>query len=460
MPPVGLTFHVLRFRSGKPQPMKRTIRPASRLEGTVTLPGDKSVSHRAVLLNAIADGTAHVSNYASGGDGASMLRCLRGLGVRIRKHSGCAVSGADECLEVVGRGAEGLDEPSGVLNAGNSGTTMRLVSGLLAALPFLTVISGDSSLRGRDMGRIVEPLTTMGATILGRRGNTLAPLAIRGGELQGIDYLLPIASAQVKSAILIAGLFADGRTTVVQPAESRDHTERMLRAMGANVEANGVRVSVGPSKLRTVDVEVPGDVSAAAFWLVAGCCHPNAQVRLRDVGINSTRAGVLEVLNAMGGRVRVENVRETGGEPVADLVAESSELTATRIGGDLIPAVIDELPVLALAACFAKGSTVIEDAAELRGKESDRIETTVEGLSVLGADIEARSDGMVVNGGATLKGGPTRSHGDHRIAMTMAVAGLMASGETTVDEAEAASVTYPAFWDTVEDLANGGQGVG
>lgn len=436
--------------------MKKLVRTADRLEGTITLPGDKSISHRAVLLNALADGRAHVSNYASGEDGASMLRCLRGLGVRIRKHSSCEVSGANECLEVVGRGAEGLVEPSGVLNAGNSGTSMRLLSGLLAAQPFLSVISGDRSLRGRDMGRIVEPLTRMGATILGRSRDTLAPLAIQGGELQGIDYLLPMASAQVKSAVLIAGLFAKGRTTVVQPAESRDHTERMLRAMGANVEANGLRVSVRPSELRAVDVEVPGDVSAAAFWLVAGCCHPNAQVRLKDVGINSARAGVFDVLSAMGGRVRAENVRETGGEPVADLVAESSELTATKIGGDLVPRVIDELPVLALAACFAEGTTVIKDAAELRGKESDRIETTIEGLSALGAEIEGRPDGMVVNGSGKLHGASTQSYGDHRIAMTMAVAGLIAAGETTVDGAEAASVTYPDFWDTVDELATGG----
>ena len=433
--------------------MRQTIRPPSSLQGSVVPPGDKSISQRALLLNSIANGTAHVANLCEGDDRASILRCLRGLGVRIRRHSLCSVTGAQDCFEVRGRGPDGLSEPAQVLNAGNSGTTMRLVSGLLAAQPFFSVINGDRSLRARPMSRIVGPLVQMGAHISGRDRDSLAPLAIRGGDLKGIDYELPVASAQVKSCLMIAGLHAAGTTRISQPAESRDHTERMLRSMGAEVEVEGLNVQVRPSALSAIDVVVPGDISSAAFWLVAGCCHPNGRVRVEGVGINPTRSGVLDVLRAMGARVRVENVREERAEPVADIVAETSELRGTEIAGATIPRVIDELPVLALAASLARGTTVIRDAAELRVKESDRIQATVEGLSALGAKIEERPDGMVVQGVGGLKGSETRSYGDHRIAMTMGVAALIADGETTVDGAEAASVSYPGFWDTVGRLS-------
>jgi 3-phosphoshikimate 1-carboxyvinyltransferase len=302
------------------------------------------------------------------------------------------------------------------------------------------------------MKRIVTPLSMMGATIMGRKDNSLAPLAIRGGGLVGIKYDMPVASAQLKSSILIAGLYADGETTVNQPALSRDHTERMMGAMGADVREDGLSLTIRRSSLSSMDVRVPCDISGASFWLVAGCCHPNASVRVKGVGINPSRTGVLDVLKAMGANVRMENVVEEGGEPSADLVAETSQLEGTEIAGAIIPRVIDELPVLALAACFAKGTTVIRDAQELRVKESDRISATVEGLTRLGAKVEETPDGMVIYGGATLKGAETRSHGDHRIAMTMGIAGLVTQGQTTIEDSEAASVSYPEFWDTLKQL--------
>jgi 3-phosphoshikimate 1-carboxyvinyltransferase len=432
--------------------MIRTVRGAARLEGTVTLPGDKSISQRAILLNSIASGSAHVSNLCHGDDRASILNCMRGLGVEITAHANCAQTGAEECFLVEGRGPDGLSEPGTVLDAGNSGTATRLVAGLLAAQPFFSVLTGDESLRARPMDRIIGPLSEMGAHILGRDGDSYAPLAIRGGELSGIAFDQPVASAQVKSSVLIAGIHADGETTVVQPAESRDHTERMLHAMGAKIAVEGMRVSVRRSNLSPIDVAVPGDISGAAFWMVAACVHPDARVKIRDVGINPTRAGVLDALRSMGANIRLENVREIGDEPVADIVAESSRLEGIEISGDAIPRSLDELPVLAAAASLASGTTTIRDAAELRIKESDRIAATVAGLSSLGADIEERPDGMIIRGVDSLKGAPSDSAGDHRIAMTMAVAGLAATGETTIAGAEAADVSYPGFWQTLDSL--------
>ena len=434
--------------------MKQTVRPTPRLEGEVKLPGDKSISQRAILLNSIANGSAHVSNLCEGDDRTSILSCMRGLGVEIVEHRDCAVSGADECFEVRGRGMGGLVEPSNVLDAGNSGTAARLVTGLLAAQPFFTVLTGDDSLLSRPMDRVIQPLRLMGADIRGRRGDSLAPLAVRGGGLNGIDFDQPVASAQVKSSLLIAGLHADGETTVRQPAMSRDHTERMVSAMGANIDVDGLSVTVARSELEPVDIAVPGDISGAAFWLVAGAVHPNAEIRLPGVGINATRSGVLEVLNRMGASISVENVREENDEPVADIVTRSSDLEGVEIGGDLVPLVVDELPVLAVAATRASGTTVISDAEELRVKESDRISATVDGLARLGAAIEERKDGMTIRGGGRLSGSTVSSYGDHRIAMSMAVAGLCAEGETTVDGAEAAGVSYPEFWDTLASISD------
>ena len=436
--------------------MERTVRHGSRLEGTVVPPGDKSISHRAALLNSIADGEAHVSNFCVGDDRSSMLGCLRGLGVEIDKHHDCPVSGAPECFRIVGHGKDGLAEPTDVLYSGNSGTTMRLVSGLLASQPFFSVINGDPSLRRRPMKRILLPLSQMGAEVSGRGGGSLAPLAFNGGGLRGIEYRMPVASAQLKSCILIAGMYAGGETSVIQPAESRDHTERMMTAMGAEVDKNELRVAVRPSSLKSLDIQVPSDISGAAFWLVAGAAHPNARVTVKGVGINPSRTGVLDVLREMGARIRMENVREDGNEPSADLVAESSDLRGIEIGGDIIPRVIDELPVLAMAASQASGRSVFRDAVELRVKESDRISATVDGLSALGARISETEDGMAIEGNSRLTGAGVESHGDHRIAMTMAIAGLVASGETLIAESEAADVSYPAFWDTLEDLSAGG----
>ncbi len=429
--------------------MNRTVKRAARLEGAVTPPGDKSISHRAALLNAIADGNATVTNFCVGDDRASMLGCLRGLGVRIERRG----DGESERFIVEGRGKGGLAEPEDALYSGNSGTTMRLVSGLLAAQPFFSVITGDDSLRKRPMRRILTPLEMMGAAVMGRGGGSLAPLAFRGGNLRGIEYPMPVASAQLKSCVLIAGLFADGETAVVQPAESRDHTERMMGAMGADVRKDGLRIAVRPSELSPMDIRVPSDISGAAFWLAAGAAHPNARVAVRGVGINPSRTGVLDVLREMGANIRVENVREDGDEPSADLIAESSDLRGIDIGGDIIPRVIDELPVLAFAASQAAGITTVRDAAELRVKESDRIAATAAGLSAMGAKVRETADGMAIEGGAKLAGAEVRSFGDHRIAMTLAVAALAADGETAIDGADAADVSYPAFWDALAALS-------
>ena len=426
--------------------MHEAVHRPRTISGAVTPPGDRSISVRAVILNAIAEGEARIANYGPGGDCASALAVLRGLGVPIEPSGdGFVVAGG------------ALREPSDVLDAGNSGTVMRLASGLLASQPFLGILTGDASLRSRPMDRVIVPLRAMGADVRGRGGDRLAPLAVRGGELRGIRYRMPVASAQVKSAILIAALAAEGETVIEQPAMSRDHTERALSAMGAAIHEDGLTLILRPSRLRAVDVTVPGDLSSAAFWLVAGVCHPDAEVRLLGVGINPGRTGVLDALSAMGADVSVENQRVVSGEPIADLVARSSRLRAAELSGDLIPRVQDELPILALAACFADGETIIADAQELRVKETDRIHTTVAELRRLGADAHETPDGMRIVGGAALRGAQGDSRGDHRIAMMLGVAGLLAAGEMEVQGAEAASVTYPAFWDDLRTLAGNGE---
>ena len=438
-----------------PQADTATVTRPDALEGVATPPGDKSISHRAILLNAIAEGTAMVSNLCVGDDRDSILRCMRGLGARIKRlpyHVHDEEDRAMDCFLVRGHGPQGLREPAGVLNAGNSGTTMRLVTGLLAAQPFFSVLSGDRSLRRRPMDRIIRPLTHMGARITARGDDTLAPMAIRGGNLRGIEYKLPVASAQLKSSLLIAGLHAQGETTVIEPAKSRDHTERLMKAMGADISQDGLQLTVRRSRLQAANIRVPGDISSAAFWMVAGACHPNATLRIRSVGINPSRTGIVEVLESMGARMHLELVHDDLGEPAADIVIESSDLNAVEIAGDLIPRVIDELPILALAACHAKGTTIIRDAAELRVKESDRIKATVDGLTRLGGDVQELEDGMLIRGGRKLTGTACRSHGDHRIAMTMGIAGLLADGETTIHGAGDAAISYPAFWDTIKTL--------
>jgi len=425
--------------------MEKRVKGCSSLKGEVAPPGDKSISHRAVILNSMASGKARIANFSSGDDCLAMISCLRALGVEIVEESGL--------FTVSGVGKEGFAEPADVLNASNSATTMRLLAGLLAAQPFLSVITGDESLRSRPMARLIHPLRTMGADIWGRGYDSLAPLAIKGGQLRGIDYTSPVASAQLKSAILIAGLFAEGCTTIEEPAASRDHTERMLGAMGADLKRDGPKIALTPPiSLSPIDIHIPGDISSAAFWLVAAAIHPNAHITVTKTGINPTRTGIIDVLLQMGAKLRVKNERMEGGEPVADLELESSELEGTEIGGCIIPRIIDEIPLIALAGSLATGTTTIREAEELRVKESDRIGATVKELSKLGADMEELPDGMVIHGGRELKGGECHSHHDHRLAMTLGIAGLVAQGETVVHGAEAVDASYPGFWQDLERL--------
>ncbi len=431
----------------------RVVRPPERLRGALRVPGDKSISHRALMLNAIAEGEATISNLGPGADCLSTLRCLQALGVQIERLED------DGAFRVAGVGLHGLREAEDVLDAGNSGTAMRLLSGLLAGQPFLSILTGDSSLRSRPMKRVIEPLRMMGAQLWARKGDSLPPLVVRGGSLAGIDYTLPVASAQLKSALLLAGLYAAGPTVIREPRPSRDHTERMLSAMGVRISASEGVITLAPGPaLTAMDVEVPGDISSAAFWLVAAAIHPDAEITVRDVGINPGRTGVLEVLREMGADLEVVPRGERGGEPTADLVARSSKLRGVKVGGALIPRLIDEIPVLAVAAAFAEGETRFVDAAELRVKETDRVRAMATELSRMGSEVEELPDGLVVRGGRRLRGDHCLSYGDHRMAMAMAVAGLVVEGETIVEGAEVAEVSYPSFWTDLERVSSGGRG--
>lgn len=426
----------------------RTVRRPGSLRGVLRVPGDKSISHRAVLFGAIAEGESHIDNFLVAADCLSTVACVRALGVEVALHE----SSDGASVTVQGVGLDGLQEPADVLDCGNSGTTMRLLSGLLAGRPFLAVLTGDASLRARPMGRVLEPLRAMGARVAGRAGDRLPPVVLHGGDLRGVEHHLPVASAQLKSALILAGLRAKGETLVQEPAVSRNHTELMLAAMGAPLRVDGTCVAVRRAErpLTPLRLRVPGDLSAAAFWLVAAACHPDAEVTVTGVGLNPTRAGVIEALRAMGADLAVRNVRLEGGEPVGDITVHSSRLRGTVLAGALIPRLIDEVPVLALAAAVADGDTIVRDAAELRVKETDRIAATAAELGRLGARIEPLPDGMVIRGGAVLRGARCHSRGDHRLAMTLAVAGLLADGETTIEDAGAVDVSYPAFW---HDLA-------
>jgi 3-phosphoshikimate 1-carboxyvinyltransferase len=429
--------------------MVRRVKKPTVVRGELTPPGDKSISHRAAILNSLAQGTAKVTNFAPGADCASTLSCLRNLGVKIE-----SVSADPPTIEVQGVGVRGFSEPEAFLDAGNSGTTIRLLTGLLAGQSFFAVITGDASLRSRPMGRLIHPLRLMGAKIYGRNRDTLAPLAIKGQELRGLSYSLPVASAQIKSAMLIAGIFTQqkGRTVVQEPAPSRDHTERMLQAMGVKVTVEDLTVTLFPPAAppKAIDVQVPGDISSAAYWLVLGAIHPNAKVVIRDTGVNETRTGIIDVLREMGAKLEVKNQRFVNNEPVADLVVESSELTAVNIDGKLISRLIDEVPVLAVAACVAKGTTVIKDAAELRVKETDRIAYLVSELSKMGANVEELPDGMIIRSSGKLSGATCSSHGDHRLAMALAVAGAVADSETVIEDADVVGISYPGFWQDFE----------
>ncbi len=426
----------------------RTVRPVRALRGEVAVPGDKSISHRSIMLGSLAEGTTVVHGFLHGEDNHATLKAFRAMGVAIEDLAGGV-------LKIQGRGLNGLAEPDDVLDCGNSGTTIRLMTGLLAGQSFFSVLTGDQYLRRRPMKRVVDPLTAMGARILGRGGGDLAPLAIQGGALRPIDYTSPIASAQVKSAVLLAGLYADGLTTVREPHLSRDHSERMLAWFGADVRpfAGGVSVS-GRPRLQGRDVFVPGDISSAAFFLVAALIVPGSELLVRNVGVNPTRSGIIDILQAMGGSLELLNQREIAGEPVADILVKSSSLKGTEIGGAVVPRAIDELPVIGIAAAFAEGTTVIRDARELRVKETDRIAAVTTGLTCLGAQVEAREDGMVINGVDGLTGGRVSSGGDHRIAMSLAVAALRAAASVEIEDTACTATSFPNFWELLEKISH------
>ena len=399
------------------------------LRGRLRVPGDKSISHRAVLLGALAHGTSVVRGRSEGDDVARTVAAVEAMGADVK---GERISGGE------------LSEPRDVVDVGNSGTTIRLLAGMAAAQPFLTVLTGDDSIATRPMARIVDPLREMGATIEARADGTLAPLAIRGGALHGIDYRMPVASAQVKSAILLAGLGAEGETTVRQGVATRAHTEEMLAACGADISTDGLDVTVRPSKLEPFELEVPGDPSHAAFWIVAACLCPDSEVTVEGVYVGPARLGFVGVLRRMGADIEVDV--DSG-----DITARTSELTGTNVGGAEIPTLADEIPVLAVAAACADGTSVFSDAAELAVKESNRIATVCSELGAMGGRVEPQDDGLVVHGGG-LRAGHVRSHGDHRIAMAMAVAALAAEGSTAIDGWNATATSYPAFLDDLGHL--------
>jgi len=424
-----------------------TITPSSSLTGNCSVPGDKSISHRAVMFGSVAEGETHIRNFLDGGDCRSTLDVMRGLGVQVD-----VVTPTE--LVVHGRGLDGLQEPANVLDCGNSGTTIRLLTGLLVGQQFTSFLNGTAQIRRRPMGRIVRPLRGMGADIVGRQLGEYAPLGIRPSRLRGLEYTMPVASAQVKSCLLLAGLYAHGLTIVIEPGPARDHTERMLAAMGAPVVVYGNKItSERPqAPLKALDLTVPGDISSAAFLLVAGAITPNSHITITGVGTNPTRTGIIEALREMGASIRFTNPRDEGGEPVADLIVTTSNLRGTTFGGEQIVTLIDELPILAVAATQAEGRTIVRDAHELRVKETDRIATTVSELRKLGAKIEPTADGFIIDGPTPLTGAPVESHDDHRMAMAMTIAGLVARGRTVVHGAEVTADSFPGFEVTLQAL--------
>lgn len=427
--------------------MDLCVTKAKGLQGEIDIPGDKSISHRAVMFGALAEGETVITNFLPGADCRSTIDCFRRLGIEITETT--------TEVRVNGGGLQGLQEPDDVLDVGNSGTTLRLISGILAGQDFYSTLTGDASIRTRPMGRVADPLRLMGAQIWGRQSGKLAPLAIQGRPLTAIRYTLPVASAQVKSAILLAGLYASGTTVVEEPEASRDHTERLLRYFGVKVERQGKTISVdGHQKLQGRAVAVPGDISSAAFFLVAGSIVPNSRLLLKNVGVNPTRDGILEALLKMGAQIDIINPREACGEPVADLLVTSSSLRGIVVEGDLIPRLIDEIPVLAVAAACAQGETVIRDAAELKVKESNRIATVIKELSKFGVVIQELPDGMVITGQPGLQAAICESYHDHRIAMAMAVAGLVAQGCTQIKGAECIDVSFPGFAALLERITD------
>ncbi|CQR46684.1 3-phosphoshikimate 1-carboxyvinyltransferase 1 [Paraliobacillus sp. PM-2] len=416
----------------------------SGLQGKLTVPGDKSISHRAIIFGSLSKGRTVISHFLDGEDCLRTIDAFKAMGVSIQKDG--------QHVMIDSEGVNGLKEPTQPIDLGNSGTTARLLLGVLAGLPFHTTVFGDSSLTNRPMDRVVRPLRQMGAQIDGRENGNYLPISIRGGDLQSITFIPPVKSAQVKSAVLLAGLFGDGDTTVIEPTTTRDHTENMLQAFGGTIAINQKNITVSPKQeLKGTTIDVPGDISSAAFFLVAAAMVPNSKLILRDVGLNHTRTGIIDVLRNMGASIEVVEERHIGGEIIGSITIESSKLNGIEIGGDLIPRMIDEIPIVALLATQANGKTVIRDAEELRYKESDRIQSVVDTLKELGASIHATKDGMIIEGNSTISGGVVNSFGDHRIGMMIAIASLIAKHDTHLVNPECINISYPSFF---EDLAS------
>lgn len=412
------------------------IQKIKKAVGQIKVPGDKSISHRAVMLGSLANGVTEISGFLKGADCLSTIDCFRKMGIDIDING--------ENVTVHGNGLRGLLKPDEMLYTGNSGTTTRLLCGILAGQNFDTSITGDASIQKRPMGRVVQPLSMMGAKI----ENEYCPLYITGTKLHGIDYKMPDASAQVKTAIILAGLYADGETVIHEIEKSRDHTELMLSAMGADLTVDNLDITVKPTNdLTAVNVDVPGDISSAAFFLVLGAIMPNSQITVTNVGINPTRTGIIDVLKDMGADITLENVHTSAGETVADITVRSSSLKGTTVGGDIIPRLIDELPIIAVAAVFADGQTVIKDAQELKVKETNRIRAVVDEFNKCGIDITETDDGMIINGGKSIHGADFKTYGDHRMAMSLTVLAQLADGESTLDDSDCACVSYPTFFD-------------
>lgn len=425
------------------------IKPAQKpLCGQIEIPADKSLSHRAIMFGALCSGKVVVNNFSSGADCKSTFGILKQLGVQFETIN-------ESSLLVYGKGIKGFSESENILDAGNSGTTMRLMMGLLSGQNFYSVMTGDHSLIQRPMGRVIKPLSQMGAKIFARKNNTLAPITICGTELHGIEYDLPIASAQVKSAILLAGLNATGKTVITEPSKSRDHTERLIKHLGADVHVDGLQVNISRTdELYTNEITVPGDISSAAFFMVAASIIEGSSLRLLNVGINPTRTGIITVLESMGANISLENEREASGEPVADVVVNSAKLKGTTIQGDIIPSLIDEIPIIAVAACFADGQTIIKDAEDLRNKESDRLKAISLELNKIGADITETDDGLIINGSTSLKGNCTcDSHTDHRIAMSVTIAAMASVGSVCIENAQWINISFPEFISILERIS-------
>ncbi|MBM7651436.1 3-phosphoshikimate 1-carboxyvinyltransferase [Neobacillus cucumis] len=417
----------------------------NRLVGNVTIPGDKSISHRSVMFGSIAHGETKVTNFLPGDDCLSTISCFRKLGVMIEE--------SDNELRIIGNGFEGLTEPSELLDVGNSGTTIRLLMGILAGRPFFSSLIGDESIGKRPMTRVTVPLSKMGAKLDGRKNGSYTPIAIRGGNLQPIEYELPVASAQVKSSLILAGLQADGVSTIIEPAETRDHTERMIRQFGGEITKDHHTIRVeGGQKLTGTTIRVPGDISSAAFFLVAGAIIPDSEILLENVGLNPTRTGIIEVMQNMGADLEIVQAEDNGFEPSGNLRIKTSNLKGTVVEGNLIPRLIDEIPIIALLATQAEGTTIIKDAEELKVKETNRIDTVVQELNKLGANIEATHDGMIIHGKSKLNGGDVSSHGDHRIGMMLAIAALLCKDKVELARPEAISVSYPNFFSHLNNL--------